>query len=141
MPSSWICIDANLVVRLVTDPNDTLVRPQWEQWETDGRQFTAPPLLYNEVTNAVYQYQRRGLISPESVRLALDAAQDLPIHLQGKGDLHGLALGIAQRFSLPATYDAHYLALAEQLGAEFWTADGRLIQAVQPELSWVHLLS
>lgn len=37
------------------------------------------------------------------------------------------ALDLAERLSLSATYDAHYLALAEWLGAEFWTADQRLV--------------
>jgi len=42
-------------------------------------------------------------------------------------------LDLAARFSLPAIYDAHYLALAERLGSEFWTADRRLGQAAQME--------
>ena len=36
--------------------------------------------------------------------------------------------------------DAHYLALAQRLGAEFWTADRRLVQAVQATLPWVNLV-
>jgi len=32
------------------------------------------------------------------------------------------------------------LALAERLGAEFWTADRRLCQAVAARLPWVRLL-
>lgn len=39
-----------------------------------------------------------------------------------------------------ATYDAHYLALADQLGAEFWTTDRKLVRAVQPSLPWVRLV-
>jgi predicted nucleic acid-binding protein len=44
------------------------------------------------------------------------------------------------RFSLPAAYDAHYLALAAQLGGEFWTADAKLAGVVQAELPWVRLV-
>ena len=44
----------------------------------------------------------------------------------------------AERFSLPAAYDAHYLALAQYLSAEFWSADKKLIRAVQTTLPWVH---
>jgi len=39
-----------------------------------------------------------------------------------------------------AVYDAHYLALAERLGAEMWTADRRLCQAVGAALPWVRLV-
>ncbi len=55
-------------------------------------------------------------------------------------ELHQQALLLAQRFSLSATYDAHYLALAEKMNAEFWSADRRLIQRVQSALPWVNLL-
>ena len=140
MPGSWICIDASLVVRLVTDPGDQLVRPQWEQWESDGRRFAAPPLIYFEVTNAIYQYHRHELIGDKSVKLSLEAALSLPIRIQWDIHLHRNALSLAQHHSLAATYDAHYLALAELLEAEFWTMDRRLFKAVGTELPWVKLL-
>jgi len=60
----------------------------------------------------------------------LKAALSLPLRLHGDVSLHRWAVDLAERFSLPAAYDAHYLALAEWLGGEFWTADRRLAQAV-----------
>ena len=140
MPNSWICVDASLIVCLVADPNDRLVRPQWEQWDGDGLRFAAPSLIYFEVTNAIYQYQRHGLLSAKSVQLALEAALALPISLHGEADLHRNALSLSQRYSLAATYDAHYLALAELLEADFWTMDRRLFDAVRTNLQWVKLL-
>ena len=139
MRGSWLCVDANLVIRLVADPADESVRGLWEQWDTARRQLAAPTLLRYEVTNALYRYQRLGLLSASSVRLALKAAFALPLHLRGEADLHWRALELADRLSLPAAYDAHYLALADWLGCEFWTADGALVRTVQPTLSWVHL--
>lgn len=50
-------------------------------------------------------------------------------------------MNYAHRFHLPATYDAHYLALAYREGCDFWTADTRLWNVVKSELKWVHLLS
>lgn len=140
MPNSWICVDASLVVRLVADPNDQLVRSQWEQWESDGLRFAAPALIYFEVTNAIYQYQRHGLLSAKSVQLALEAALTLPIRIQWDSDLHRNALSLSQHYSLAATYAAHYLALAELLVADFWTMDRRLFEAVGTDLLWVKLL-
>jgi predicted nucleic acid-binding protein len=78
---------------------------------------------------------------PEEGAEALEAALALDIALYGDADLHRRALELAQRFSLPATHDAHYLALAERLGAEFWTADRRLTRAVQVTLPWVHWIA
>ena len=65
---------------------------------------------------------------------------NLGLRFFGDAELHRQALKIAQRYNLPATYDAHYLALAERLGIEFWTADRRLFNAVQSSLSWVNLV-
>ena len=37
-------------------------------------------------------------------------------------------------------YDAHYLALSQLLGREFWTADQRLLRQVQGALPFVRWL-
>jgi len=139
MNNSSICVDASLVIRLVADPRDQAVVRLWEQWDAEGKQLTAPTLLYYEVTNALYRYQKQRLMSESAVRLALQAALALNLQLHSDASLHQRALELAERLSLLATYDAHYLALAERLGAELWTADRRLAQAVQAALPWVHL--
>jgi predicted nucleic acid-binding protein len=141
MPSSWICVDANLVVRLVADPADGLVRQLWAQWDGAHRQLAAPSLLYYEVTNALYRYRKLGYMTALSVELALEAALALPVHLYREADLHRRALALAERFALPAVYDAHYLAVAERLSGELWTGDRALAHAVRSELEWVHLAS
>jgi len=96
--------------------------------------------LYYEVSNALRRYAAQGELLPEEAAEALEAALSLGITLYGDADLHRRALELAGRFSLSATYDAHYLALAERLGAAFWTADRRLTRMVQAALPWVHLL-
>lgn len=140
MNDSWVCVDAGLVIRLVADPEDEVVRQLWEGWDDERRPLAAPTLLRYEVTSVLYRYGRAGLMSASSVRLALQAALALPLRLHGEYDLHEQALDLAERFSLPAAYDAHYLALAERLGAAFWTADERLARAVRPGLRWVRLV-
>jgi predicted nucleic acid-binding protein len=139
MNNSWLCVDANLVIRLVTDPADDSIQRMWEQWDDERQQLVAPTLLYYEVANALHRYQRLGFMGATSVQLALEAALALPLELHYEADLHWRALDLASRLSLPAAYDAHYLALAELLGCEFWTLDRRLARAVQAALPWVHL--
>jgi predicted nucleic acid-binding protein len=40
-----------------------------------------------------------------------------------------------------AAYDCFYLAIAEALGADFWTADQRLYRSLEAErLGWLHCL-
>ena len=140
MNSSWLCVDANLVIRLVADPADESIQSLWEQWSSGRRQLAAPTLLYYEVANALYRYQQLGFIGTAAVQLAFKAALALPLELHGEPELHWRALELANRFSLPAAYDAHYLALAELLEGEFWTANGRLAREVESSLPWVHLV-
>jgi predicted nucleic acid-binding protein len=140
MTNSWLCVDASLVVRLVAGPAEESHQARWEQWDAEGRRLAAPTLLLYEVANSLYRYQKLGYISASAVELAFKAALALPLELHGGPDLHWRALELAKRFSLPAAYDAHYLALAELLEGEFWTADGELARAVQAALPWVHLV-
>jgi predicted nucleic acid-binding protein len=136
-----ICVDANLVLRLLeSDTYEAPIVQLWRGWHEAGHPLVAPTLLYYEVSNALRRYTAHGELLPEEAAEALEAALRLEIALYGDTDLHRHALELARRFSLPAAYDAHYLALAERLGAEFWTSDRRLTHTVQTALPWVHLL-
>jgi predicted nucleic acid-binding protein len=138
--TSAICVDANLVIRRVAEPDNGPVQELWGRWAARRQRLVAPTLLRYEVTNALYRSQRAGLLSPEARRDLLAAALALPIEVQGDAALHQEAADLAERFALLAAYDAHYLALAQRLGTEFWTTDGRLGRAVRPTLSWVRLV-
>lgn len=59
------------------------------------------------------------------------------IELRHPGDLEVRAWELAQQYNRPAAYDASYLALAEDSGCEFWTADGRLVKAEGGALPWL----
>jgi predicted nucleic acid-binding protein len=64
----------------------------------------------------------------DAADLALDAALSLPIRYEHSPALLRHALRLADRLALSAAYDAQYLAVAEHLDAELWTADKRLAQ-------------
>jgi predicted nucleic acid-binding protein len=140
--SSATCVDASCVVHLVAgEPTEReTIQRLWDRWTAEGRVLVAPLLLRYEVTNALHRYAVAGNRTILSVEYSLVAALDLPIRLHGDTSLHTDALRHAARFSLPAAYDAHYLALAERLGADFWTTDRKLVNAVRAELPWVHLV-
>ncbi len=141
MPNSPVCVDASFVIRLLesADSYSSAVR-LWIEWHEDGRLIVAPSLLYYEITNALHRYVVHGELLPEEASELLELALRLDITLYGDADLHRRALKLAKSLSLPATYDAHYLALAGRLGAEFWTADKWLVRTVQKTIPWVRLL-
>ncbi|RME44373.1 MAG: PIN domain-containing protein [Caldilineae bacterium] len=141
MPNLPVCVDASFVIRLLeSKTEESSPATLWQVWHTDLRPIVAPTLLYYEITNALHRYVVHGYLRPEHARAALEATFDLDITLYGDAHLHAHAFQIAERLNLPAAYDAHYLALSERLGAEFWTADRQLVRAVGDKLLWVRLV-
>jgi predicted nucleic acid-binding protein len=133
------CCDANLVVRLVTDPSATSVRELWRAWRDENASIVAPSLFRYEVTNALHRIALHAGM-PERVALELlDSALGLPVQSRDVPRQHRRALALSHQFSLPAAYDAHYLALSETLGCRFYTSDAKLFNAVHPSLQWVTL--
>jgi predicted nucleic acid-binding protein len=94
----------------------------------------APTLLAYEVSNAVWQAERRGRISGTQADEILRAAAGLEIELLALD--WGESLPLARRFGRSA-YDAAYLTLAERSGEPLITGDERLYNAVHPALDWV----
>ena len=92
-----------------------------------------------EVSNVLHQYARHGRLPVEDVETGLQLAHRLRIKIIGDIFLHRRAIAIAQQWRLPATYDAHYLAIAERYQAQFWTTDKRLVSAVGTDLTWIRL--
>lgn len=139
MPNSPVCVDASFLLRLLLD-NEAGSRADilWETWHRERRRLVAPTLLYYEVANALHRYTAHGDLTPDEAEALLDLALRLDIELFGDAGLHRRAFQLAQALSLPAAYDAHYLALAERLGAELWTADQRLLRTVRDSLPWVY---
>ncbi len=119
---------------------DSPIQEQWDIWNAQGMRLVAPTLLLYEVVNGLYQYYKHKQIDTPLLEKLLTAALALPITIIGGADIHRRAAGLASQMQLPAVYDAHYLALAERLGAELWTADKRLANTVrQHGLAWVRL--
>lgn len=142
MSSGKVCVDASFVVRLlISDPEESPYHALWNSWVEAGMIMTAPSLILYEVTNALYRLAKAGQFSLEVAHGFLEIALSLSIELYGDANLHERAWQIANQFSLPATYDAHYLALAETLAAELWTADRRLVNSVGDAYDWIHLVA
>ncbi|KAM3091316.1 type II toxin-antitoxin system VapC family toxin [Phormidesmis sp. 146-35] len=137
-----ICVDTSFVVRLITisPATNPTYSALWQQWLEAEVTLVAPSLFLYEVTNALYRYVVANTLTLEESSQLLQAVFTLPITLYQDNELHQRSLVLAQENSLPATYDAHYLALAERLNAELWTCDRRLFNKVHTAFSQIHLL-
>lgn len=136
--NSLICVDASILIRLLVGGDDSeRVAELWSEWKTNRQQLIAPSLMPYEVANVLHQYVRHGSLKPDKAANALRIALSLNIQLYRDSALHTQAANLARELDLPATYDAHYLALAQQMSAIFWTADQRLVRMAGSSLDFV----
>ena len=92
-------------------------------------QLVAPPLLWFEISSVCLKKIRRNPELRDPLLSALRAADALAIQVIAVDPLQIVDLAEAHELT---TYDASYLWLAIQLGAELITLDSRLKQAANP---------
>ena len=139
--TSQVCIDANLALKLVLVEEDSpKAQHLWATWIEADMEIVAPYLLAFEGTSVICNKMQRGLVPPEEAELMFKAFHLLGVKYLDTEDLHQKAWELAKQFNRPQAYDSHYLALAEILGLEFWTADERLYKKVKQDLAWVKWL-
>lgn len=138
--SEIICLDANVVVQWLNISDYPVTSRRVESALDNGSRLVAPALMRYEVTNVLYQSLKVEQVTAGSATALIDALMSLPIDVLHEPPVHEDALLLANRFRSGAAYDAHYVALARHLGAELWTADKRLYNAVQHQLDFVHLV-
>ena len=134
-----ICADASVAVKWILDEerSDRAIA-LYEATTKANQPIVAPPLLPLEITNVLRQRMRtRDGLSLGAAAQHLEDFLALPIEFHNPAGLHYQALVLADALGLPATYDAHYLALAEYLGCALWTDDQRLIRHVANRLPFV----
>jgi predicted nucleic acid-binding protein len=141
MPTSPVCVDASIVVALVTaEAQSERALALWTKWMREDVEVIAPALLRYEVTSALRRKVVRGAMSLPDARRALEGALSLGIELLDPPELSLHAFDLAARLGRSAAYDAYYLALAEVTQGEFWTADAKLYHAVRddfPRINWL----
>jgi len=134
-------IDANLLVSLV------LPLPYSEQAQElilirkqEGAVLSSPALWSYEVVSVLRRAHVQRILTEETLTSALGFIWDLGIQsVLPTLDLHILSLEWADRLQSSKAYDSAYLAAAELLQVEFWTADQKLAKAAQRQgVNWVH---
>ena len=114
-----------LVTEEYTEEADALAR----RWLAEGTQMVAPYHMRVEATNAIYKRLVRGERTLEAVAVGIEVLLTMNIEFRDVSGLHIRATQLAAELRQGAVYDAHYLALAESLECELWTADQRFQRA------------
>ncbi len=102
--------------------------------------FHAPALMHYEIVAVCRKavYQKR--ITPEEGLKVRDTLLNGAVTLHFDEALLKRGYELATKYNRPTAYDAQYLALAERLACDFWTADERLFNAVKEAFPQVHWL-
>lgn len=136
-----IVVDSNLIAAIAIPlPYSDAAQNAIAEWKKAGTVIAGPVLWEYEFTTILRRAQFHGLLSAEQMARALQRVGVLNIQsLLPSEALHQSALVWAERLKQSRAYDAQYLALAEELGAEFWTGDRRLTNGAQAlGVNWVH---
>ena len=128
--ADYVVVDASIAVKWLvteeyTEEADALAR----RWLAEGTQMVAPYHMRVEATNAIYKRMVRGERTLEAVAIDVEVLLAMDIEFMDISDLHIRAVHLASELRQGAVYDAHYLALAESLECELWTADQRFQRA------------
>ncbi len=135
-----VVIDANVAVALAVNlPYSELVQRRITSWREREIEIVVPGLWQYEVVSALRKAIVAGWLAPSDGIAALEDLFRLGVReVEASLETHRLALSWAARLKQTVAYDAQYLALAEQIGAEFWTADRPLVNnARQTGAAWV----
>ncbi len=136
-----VVVDASVAVKwLVEEDGSDKAHAALQSWVAQDIARIAPHLMPFEVANALHRRVVRGeLNAGDSVRL-IARLLDSRLELHRPPGLHARALHLASQLKQNAAYDAHYVALAESLGCELWTADERFYRAASPSIDNVRWL-
>jgi predicted nucleic acid-binding protein len=134
-------VDASLAVKwLVREVHSDKAYALARSWVREEVHPMAPYLMPVEVANALYRRVIRKEISLQEATSLLDALLSTGIELWEPASIHVKAMELAAELRQDAVYDAHYLALAEALTCELWTADERFYRAASSgytQVRWI----
>jgi predicted nucleic acid-binding protein len=136
-------IDANATLGLVLKlPYSGQIDQKMREWQANEARLSVPVLWEYECLTGLRRAVTQKLIDHQEADRIIEGLLALEFHrIPPTLELHRGALIWADRIGQSKIYDAHYLAAAESLSAEFWTADQRLFHTLQDlGMDWIHLI-
>lgn len=139
--TSWVVCDSGILLATVLpETYSTQALALLHQWEQKDIRLAAPALLRYEVVSVIRKSVYRNILPVDDAVQKRDILLAQPVRIYLDDTLLRRAYDLATQYNLPATYDAQYLAVAERLECELWTADERLYNALRPSINTVKWL-
>lgn len=139
MPDDFVVVDASLVLKTIL-PNPDRTRCQQILANLHATQLVVPAIWVYEVTSGISKAVHFGEITPDEGRKSLLYVLNLDLQIIQPNPAQSLeAFERTLQLHRAASYDSFYLVTAESLGAEFWTADHRLVNTLEARRpAWLH---
>lgn len=135
-------VDASVAVKwLIREVLSAEALELLQSWANQQMAPLAPYLLPVEVANALFRRATAGHVGFEEALQLSDSLTEARVRLVEPAGLHRRAMDLARTLHQAAAYDCHYLALAEIVDCEMWTADDRFHRAVSTFSRRVHRLA
>ena len=129
--SGFVVVDASLTVKwLVEEEDSDKAHAVLQSWVAQDVTRLAPNLMPFEVAHALHRRVLCGELNVGDSSRMIARLLESRLELHQTPSLHVRALQLASQLKQGAAYDAHYLALAESVGCELWSADERFYRAV-----------
>jgi predicted nucleic acid-binding protein len=109
-------------------------------WNQTGVGLAAPLLFRSEITAVLRKIVFQNRITHSQGKTLLSELLSHPIMYYEDNQLLEIAYELAQLYNRPRAYDSQYLALAQRLNCEFWTADERLFNSVKHQFTHIRWL-
>lgn len=144
MPGLPVVIDASFSLSiLLNHPLQKASLVVADTLKREGMQMVAPSLWAYETTSSICKAVHFQMVTVDDAEQILALLQTLGVQLIPPDEIYNKrAFNLTMQLKKASAYDSYYLALAESLKCDLWTADKKLCQAAQNnELTWVRHVS
>ena len=144
MPGLPVVTDASFCLSiLLNHPLQKASLVVADRMKREGMQMVAPSLWAYETTSSICKAVHFQMVTVDDAEQILALLEDLGVQLISPGEIDNKrAFDVTMRLKRSAAYDSYYLALAESLKCDLWTADKKLYQVAQNnDMTWVHHVS
>ncbi|PSF30033.1 PIN domain nuclease [Aphanothece hegewaldii CCALA 016] len=134
------CLDTSVFIKYLC-PDEQEESATFLVEKALNTRIVLPCFAWAEVAKVLRKKVRSGLLSSDEASQLYQAFGDLPIEYIDAEDIRVRSWELALSYDLLTLYDSVFLAVAEKESAQYWTADGVLLKALNPKPSYVFELS
>ncbi|MCC5656739.1 type II toxin-antitoxin system VapC family toxin [Nostoc sp. XA010] len=133
-----LCLDTSVWIPYLVPE---VYQPQSRKLVTEALSLSiglvAPAFAWAEVGSVLRKKTRMGVITTEEAQGFFEDFCELPIDYIEEEAIRVITWKIADKYALSTLYDAAFLACAESVSAEFWTADAALVRQLMPRPAYL----